>query len=94
MKAFLRMLCRPILVSLLCWGAAVAILPGADHAESLALELANTPVRARDINDIYIFRSPSSPEHTVMILTVNPFAAGRFSRIWRRRTRLQSAGAS
>lgn len=74
MNPLMRIYCRPILAALLCWGWATPILPGADHRESPAL-LNSSAVGARDINDIYIFQSPSSSSspNTVMIMTVNPF---------------------
>ncbi len=47
----------------------------ADHAESPALALANAPlVGDSDINDVYIFRSPTDARKTVLIMTTNPFA--------------------
>lgn len=54
-------------------GVDARLLRAADHRESPAL--ANSAiVGARDINDIYVFRSPTNPQNTVMILTTNPFA--------------------
>jgi len=51
---------------------AVAAVPGgaADHLESPAVQ-ADGRV---DINDLYAFQSPSDPERTVLVMTVNPLA--------------------
>ncbi len=69
-----------------CWRAACLLLPAtalalwlppgtapeapaADHRDTPGL----TANPTRDINDIYIFQSPTNAANTVMILTVNPF---------------------
>lgn len=67
-------------LSLLAMVAMSAITVGAvqaaDHRDSPNLTLspfsANPELRALDLNDVYVFRSPSNPNNTVMMLTVNP----------------------
>ena len=46
----------------------------ADHrdAPNLAVEVGGASARALDINDVYIFQSPSNANNTVMMMTVNP----------------------
>ena len=55
---------------------AVGVSPAADHRDSPNLTLipfnSNPELRALDLNDVYLFRSPSNPNNTVMMLTVNP----------------------
>jgi hypothetical protein len=55
---------------------AVAAIPGgaADHLESPAVQADGR----LDINDLYAFQSPSDPDATVLVMTVNP-AAGVLS---------------
>lgn len=48
-------------------------VPAADHRDSPSL-LDSAVVGSRDINDVYIFRSPVDAKSTVMVMTVNPFA--------------------
>lgn len=51
-------------------GVAAVPTDAADHLDApLVQENPN-----RDINDIYIFQSPSNPDNTVLIATVNPLA--------------------
>ncbi len=49
-----------------------ADLMAADHLDAPALQVAN--VGDRDINDLYAFQSPTNPDNTVLIMTVNPLA--------------------
>ena len=66
--------CYKVLIALVGGMLAVSALSGADHRESP--DLANSAaVGTRDINDVYVFKSPTSVQGTVMILTVNPFSA-------------------
>jgi len=44
----------------------------ADHLDAPNLQQAG--MGDRDINDLYAFQSPSNPDNTVLIMTVNPFA--------------------
>ena len=44
----------------------------ADHLDAPLLQASGAG--ERDINDLYAFQSPSNPNNTVLILTVNPFA--------------------
>ena len=48
----------------------VAIAKGADHLDAPSLE----DNGHLDINDLYAFQSPTNTDHTVLIMTVNPFA--------------------
>ncbi|MFM9966367.1 MAG: DUF4331 family protein [Planctomycetaceae bacterium] len=55
------------------------VSPAADHRDSPNLTLtpfnSNPELRALDLNDVYVFRSPSNPNNTVMMVTVNPLLA-------------------
>lgn len=44
----------------------------ADHLDAPVLRAPG--VGDRDINDVYVFRSPVNPSNTVLVMTVNPFA--------------------
>ncbi len=60
------------LVAGLAVGAAPA--PAADHLEAPLVQQDGRT----DINDLYVFQSPDQPDHTVLVMTVNP-AAGVLS---------------
>jgi Domain of unknown function (DUF4331) len=47
-------------------------LQAADHLDAPALRAAGQG--GRDINDVYAFQSPTNPNNTVLVATVNPFA--------------------
>lgn len=65
-----RLLLGPMVMATLGIGAPVF---GADHRDGPIF--ANTYVNgALDLNDLYVFVSPTNPANTVMILTVAPFA--------------------
>jgi len=44
----------------------------ADHLDAPNLQVAGTG--DKDLNDLYAFQSPTNPDNSVLILTVNPFA--------------------
>lgn len=54
-------------------------IQAADHLDAPNLGSATTGsvagMGASDINDLYAFQSPNNPDNTVLIMTVNPFAA-------------------
>ena len=53
-------------------GSAVLLAPAADHRDGPILLI--TAVNGqRDINDIFVFRSPSNTNNTVFVLTFQPF---------------------
>ncbi len=54
------------------------VAPAADHrdAPNLTFEVGGAGIRALDINDVYIFQSPSNSLNTVMMMTVNPLIVG------------------
>lgn len=58
------------LCALLLVASSAGVLRAADHLDAPAL----SGMGDVDINDLYVFQSPSNPDNTVMILTVNPFA--------------------
>ena len=62
--------CFPILQSLAVLLLHVSIVHAADHLDAPALE-GNGHL---DLNDLYAFQSPNNADHTVLIMTVNPFA--------------------
>lgn len=49
--------------------ATVVAIRATDHRDSTLLT--NNP--SVDINDVYVFHSPSNPNHTVLATTVSPF---------------------
>ncbi len=51
----------------------VAVVRAADHLDAPALRTAGQG--GRDINDVYAFQSPNNSANTVLVMTVNPFAA-------------------
>lgn len=53
----------------------VGISHAADHRDAPNLNLENGGPRALDINDVYLFRSPTNANNVVMMLTVNPLIA-------------------
>jgi hypothetical protein len=59
-------------VLLLAIAGPVSLTGAADHRD--APLLLGTGQGASDINDVYVFQSPSNPANTVLIMTVNPFA--------------------
>ncbi len=57
--------------------AALALCPAlrgraADHLDAPMLRVPN--VGDRDINDVYVFKSPVNPNNSVLVMTVNPFS--------------------
>ena len=70
--------CRQILkfglVSLVS-SCSLANVQAADHLEAPLLR--QPGVGDRDINDVYAFQSPTNPDNSVLVLTVNPFAGDR-----------------
>lgn len=53
-------------------GSAVFLAPAADHRDGPIL--VNTATQgSRDVNDIYVFRSPSNANNTVFVFTFQPF---------------------
>ena len=71
-----RFITLGLLPALVLSALAVGVSPAADHRDSPSLTLtpfnANPELRSLDLNDVYLFRSPSNPNNTVMMLTVNP----------------------
>lgn len=68
----LRRSIPPLLALLLGFTATSSALWGADHLDAPALR---TPGQGgRDINDVYVFQSPTNPANSVLVMTVNPFA--------------------
>jgi hypothetical protein len=66
---------RPTLTRLALAGLALlpaALSRAADHLDAPQLRVAGA--RDKDINDVYVFRSPANPANTVLVMTVNPFA--------------------
>ena len=65
-----------LLSALLLSAFANSVAPAADHRDSPSLGFspknANPELRSLDINDVYLFRSPTTPANTVMMMTVNP----------------------
>ncbi len=60
------------------WAGLMLITGGAraaDHRDAPNLNIENGGPRALDINDVYIFRSPTNANNVVMMLTVNPLIA-------------------
>lgn len=53
----------------------VAGAQAADHRDASNLPVEVGGPRALDINDVYIFKSPTNGSNTVMVLTVNPLIA-------------------
>ena len=51
----------------------VKLLRAADHLDAPMLR--NPGQGGRDINDVYAFQAPGNPANTVLVMTVNPFAA-------------------
>jgi hypothetical protein len=68
----MRKLFTLLSVGALSAAVTVAAVPGgaADHLESPAVQADGR----LDINDLYAFQSPSAPDRTVLIMTVNPVA--------------------
>ena len=62
--------CLPMLALLACMSYAGVASHGADHLDAPAISIDGRS----DINDIYIFNSPSNSDNTVMAMTVNPLA--------------------
>lgn len=58
------------LLMLLILTSALGTANAADHLDAPALE-GNGQA---DVNDLYAFQSPTNPDHSVLIMTVNPFA--------------------
>ena len=66
------------LLSLLsCW---LTNAHGADHLEAPFLR--QPGMGGRDINDVYAFQSPTNPDNSVLVLTVNPFAGDLSSTVF------------
>jgi hypothetical protein len=66
---------RPTLTRLALAGFALlpaALSRAADHLDAPQLRVAGAG--DKDINDVYVFRSPANPANTVLVMTVNPFA--------------------
>jgi len=61
---------KPILKSLLLFCFLATTINAADHLDAPSLE-GNGHL---DLNDLYAFQSPTDPNNTVLILTLNPFA--------------------
>lgn len=53
---------------------AAPVARAADHREAPALAIPPLFNLSVDINDVYVFQSPSNPANTVFIMTTNPFA--------------------
>jgi hypothetical protein len=69
---FIRRLLMTIIHSALMI-APVTVVRAADHLDAPLLR--NPGQGGRDINDVYVFQSPSNPANSVLVMTVNPFAA-------------------
>ena len=71
-----RFITLGLLAAVVLSALAVGVVPAADHRDSPNLTLnpfnSNPELRSLDLNDVYLFRSPSNPNNTVMMLTVNP----------------------
>lgn len=71
-----RFITLGLLSAIVLSALAVGVSSAADHRDSPNLTLtpfnANPELRSLDLNDVYLFRSPSNANNTVMILTVNP----------------------
>ncbi|MEM7092268.1 MAG: DUF4331 family protein [Actinomycetota bacterium] len=72
MKPFKRTLALALGLAGLLAGLAIgaAPSPAADHLEAPLAQLDGRT----DLNDLYVFESPDNPDHTVLIMTVNPLA--------------------
>ena len=67
-----------LLSALLLSAFAAGVSSAADHRDSPGLSMtlpASPDIRSLDINDVYLFRSPTNPNNTVMMMTVNPLIA-------------------
>lgn len=64
-----RLAAGALAVMALSTAIAVVAIRAADHRDSTLLS--NNP--AVDINDIYVFQSPTNPDNTVLVMTVFPF---------------------
>jgi hypothetical protein len=60
------------LVPLLLASGANSIAVAADHLDAPVLRAPGQG--GRDINDVYVFKSPTNPVNSVVVMTVNPFA--------------------
>lgn len=58
-----------------CLALGAGLSRAADHRDAPNLNIENGGPRALDLNDVYLFRSPSNPANTVMMITVNPLIA-------------------
>jgi hypothetical protein len=65
---------KPLLafVLLLIFSAPVSQVVAADHLD--APDLRTPGQGGKDINDVYVFQSPTNPANSVLVVTVNPFA--------------------
>ncbi len=69
-----------LLSALLLSAFAAGVSPAADHRDSPSLgfnpkagnNATQRDLRSLDINDVYLFQSPTTPTNTVMMMTVNP----------------------
>ena len=76
-----RFITLGLLPALVLSALAVGVSSAADHRDSPNLTFfprsgpnhPNPELRSLDLNDVYLFRSTSTPSNTVMALTVNPF---------------------
>lgn len=76
-----RLIALGLLSAVMLSALAVGVAPAADHRDAPNLTFfpasgpthPNPELRALDLNDVYVFRSPSNPNNTVLALTVNPF---------------------
>lgn len=76
-----RFITLGLLSALVLSAIAVGVSSAADHRDAPNLTFfpasgpthPNPELRSLDLNDVYLFRSTSTPSNTVMALTVNPF---------------------
>src|SRR5262245_4201997 len=57
-------------LSLMPWWPA-SLASAADHLDAPMLRVQGQG--GRDINDVYVFKSPTNPANSVLVMTVNPF---------------------